>query len=71
MVHNPSSGRNFRALIEDRGQVLVRGDRCEARRVRWDQVRRNRDGAAGDTLSRGEKGRGDRKHQLWISTFKR
>jgi flagella basal body P-ring formation protein FlgA len=24
VVHNPSSGRNFRALIEDRGQVLVR-----------------------------------------------
>ena len=24
MVHNPSSGRNFRALIQDRGQVLVR-----------------------------------------------
>jgi len=25
LVHNPSSGRNFRALIEDRGQVVVRG----------------------------------------------
>jgi flagella basal body P-ring formation protein FlgA len=25
VVHNPSSGRNFRALIEDRGQVVVRG----------------------------------------------
>ena len=25
LVHNPASGRNFRALIEDRGQVVVRG----------------------------------------------
>jgi flagella basal body P-ring formation protein FlgA len=25
VIHNPSSGRNFRALIEDRGQVVVRG----------------------------------------------
>ena len=25
MVHNPSSGKNFRALIEGREQVVVRG----------------------------------------------
>ncbi|MGB6941066.1 MAG: flagellar basal body P-ring formation chaperone FlgA [Bryobacteraceae bacterium] len=25
VVHNPSSGRNFRALIQDRGEVVVRG----------------------------------------------